>query len=338
LPRGVRVVSNKGPQQPTEEQLRAYIDEIGKCNNAIVQTLSKIVDEKQIAMYLYYLDHREALAESPKLAFSTGIGSVLRKQDIEYFCNERIPPLIDPLDRNCLKESASYELRLGSRYRLGQSGNAEWLTDSKKDLIIPPHGIAVVSTYEWLNIPGCLIGRWNLKVRMVYRGLVWVGSLQVDPGYQGFLFCPIYNLSNQQQILIYKDPLFIIDFVLTTPIDKYGLWGLRGGRYSTFDFDRLDEQKIDSAPRSKFEDIDNKMTNLKKTTGEGIAKLEGKIEHFQDTILIVIGIIVAALAIMAAFGITNTKWASDQILYVVAGVAVVLSAIAIKIAKRKKSE
>lgn len=335
MSRGVRVVSTKGPQQPTDEQLSKYIGEIGKCNNVIVQRLSKIVGEKQIAKYLYYLDHREALAEPPKLAFNTGIGSVLRKQDIEYFYNERIPPLVDPLDHNCLKESASYELRLGSRYRLGESDNAEWLTDSKKDLIIPPHGIAVVSTYEWLNIPGCLIGRWNLKVRMVYRGLVWVGSLQVDPGYQGFLFCPIYNLSNQQQILIYKDPLFIIDFVLTTPTDKYGLWGLRGERYSTFDFDRLDEQKIRSAPEHGFRQMRDDIAKLK---SDDIAKLESRIERFQDTMLVVIGIIIAALTIIAAFGITNTEWVSDWILYVVAGVAVALSIAAIKIAKRKKNE
>ena len=100
MPGGVRVVSTKGPQQPTDEQLGQYIREIGKCNNVIVQRLSNIVDEKQIAKYLYYLDHREALAEPPKLAVNTGIGSVLRKQDIEYVCNERIPPLIDPLDDN----------------------------------------------------------------------------------------------------------------------------------------------------------------------------------------------------------------------------------------------
>jgi len=318
------VVSAKDPQQPTDAQLSKYIDEIGRCNNVIVQRLSKIVDEKQIAKYLYYLDQHEALTEPPKLAFNTGIGSVLRKQDIEYFCDERIPPLIDPIDRNLLKESASYELRLGSRYRIGESDDPDWLTDSKKDLIIPPHGIAVVSTYEWLNIPGCLIGRWNLKVRMVYRGLVWVGSLQVDPGYQGFLFCPIYNLSNQQQTLIYKDPLFIIDFVLTTPTDKYGLWGLRGGRYSTFDFDRLDEQKIRSAPEHGFRQM-----------RDDIAKLESRIDRFQDNMLVVIGIIIAALAIIAAFGITNTQWVSDSIVYVVTGVAVVLSVIAIRVAKRK---
>ncbi len=312
------MVSPKGPNQPTDAQLSKYIREIDDCGNAIVQKLSQIEGKQsknQIARYLYYLDHREALADPPELTLSTGVGSVLRKPDIESFCNERIPPLIDPLDQNCLKESASYELRLGSRYRVGGFDCAEWLTNSKKDLVIPPHGIAVVSTYEWLNIPGCLIARWNLRVRMVYRGLVWVGSLQVDPGYQGFLFCPIYNLSNKPQILIYKDPLFIIDFVLTTPTDKYGLWEPRGDKYSTFDFDRLDEQQIQSAPKEQFDKMRDDINNIR-----------NEIRMFQQVIFIVLAIIVATVAVIAGMGIFGMYEAPETSKYI--GISIGLSALA----------
>lgn len=319
------MVSPKGPNQLTDEQLNKHLREIDECKNDVVQKLSTIVDKKQIARCLYYLDQHETLADPPKFALSTGPGSVLRQSDIESFCSKHTPPLIDPLDPKSLKEAASYELRLGSRYRVGGSDCAEWLTDSKKDLHIPPHGIAVVSTYEWLNIPGCLIARWNLKVRMVYRGLVWVGSLQVDPGYQGFLFCPIYNLSDREQVLIYKDPLFIIDFVLTTPTNKYGLWELRGGKYSTFDFDRLDEQKIRSAPEHSFQEM-----------REDIDKLKSKIESFQAGVFVSIGVIVAALAIISTFGFSSMKWESKWIEFALAGFALALSVIAIIIATLKR--
>lgn len=325
------MVSPKGTNQPTEEQLSKYIREIDKCNNDIVQKLSTIVDKKQVARYLSYLDQHEALANPPELTKSTAVGSVLRKPDIQSFCDKRTPPLIDPLDQNCLRESASYELRLGSRYRIGESDSAEWLTDSKKDLIIPSHGIAIVSTYEWLNIPGCLIARWNLMVRMVYRGLVWVGSLQVDPGYQGFLFCPIYNLSNQPQILIYKDPLFIIDFVLTTPApDKYGLWEPRGGRYSTFDFDRLDEQRIQSAPKQQFDEMDAVIENM-----------TSEIRRFQQVIFVVLAIIIAAVAVIANLGFfgrfedaDNLAWAS----IIASGIAVLMASFALffRFVRRKR--
>jgi len=323
------VVSPKGSNQLTDAQLSKYIREIDECNNEVVQKLSTIVDKKQIARYLSYLDKHEALADPPKFALSTGVGSVLRKPDIQSFCSELTPPLIDPADDpKCFKEAASYQLRLGSRYRTGESDSAEWLTDTKKDLVIPPHGIAIVSTYEWLNIPGCLIARWNLKVRMVYRGLVWVGSLQVDSGYQGFLFCPIYNLSNQSQILIYKDPLFIIDFVTTTPAaGKYGLWELRGDRYSTFDFDRLDEQKIRSAPEESFKKMDDKIDDIKKKT-----------ETFQDRTIIIFGIIFAALAIISTLGLANIVWDVDWIPAVMSGFALAFAVVALYIARRKGRE
>lgn len=326
MPRGVRAVSPKGPNQLTDKQLSKYLREIDECNNDIVQKLSTIVEKKQIARYLSYLDRHEELAEPPRGARSTDIGAVLRESDIKYFCQKRTPPLIDPLDKDCLRESASYELRLGSRYRLGDSDSADWLTDSSKDLTIPPHGIAVVSTYEWLNIPGCLIARWNLRVKMVYQGLVWVGSLQVDPGYQGFLFCPIYNLSNKPQILRYKAPLFIIDFVRTTPArGKYELWPLRGDRYSTFDFDRLDQLKIDSAPASSFREMRDE-----------ISELTQKTETLQDRTIIIFGIIFAALAIISTLGLANITWDVDWIPAVISGFALAVAAVAVYIAMRKR--
>jgi len=330
-------MSPRKTKQSTNIDLSKYIKEIDGCDNETVKKLCTITDKNQIAKYLYYLDQHKMLANPPQFDLGTSIGAVLRKPDIERFCEQRMPPLIEPLDKNYLRESASYELRLGSRYRLGDSNQAEWLSDSKKDLIIPQHSIAIVSTYEWLNIPGCLIARWNLRVTMVYRGLVWVGSLQVDPGYQGFLFCPIYNLSDQDQLLIYKDPLFIIDFVLTTPAkDKYGLWELRKGKYSTFDFDRLDEYKIDSAPASSFKELRTNMENLKKDTEETIIELERKTERFQDIILVVIGVIIAALAIISTFGITNTEWKQSWVEFVLIVSALVLSLVAVIIASRKR--
>ena len=165
---------------------------------------------------------------------------------------------------------------------------------------------------------------------MVYRGLVWVGSLQVDPGYQGFLFCPIYNLSNKPQTLIYKDPLFIIDFVLTTPSpDKYGLWGLRGDRYSTFDFDRLDEPQIQSAPKEQFDRMD-----------ADIGDMRSEIRRFEQVIFIVLAIIVAAVAAIASLGVfglfRGPHWLNGVAIGISAGAIIMASIALFKSRIRKK--
>ncbi len=52
---------------------------------------------------------------------------------------------------------------------------------------------------------------------MVYQGLLWVGALQVDPGWVGYLPCPIYNMSDDEVTVGYRTKLFTIDFVRTTP-------------------------------------------------------------------------------------------------------------------------
>lgn len=323
LQREAGVALPSGPKNLSEKQLEGYFLEIEKCENHIVQKMATIVGKDQIAKYLSYLDRHDELKDPPQPLNGDSTGSVLRKPDIDAYCRGSLPPLIEPLDRNRLHESASYELRLGSRYRLGSSRNAEWLTDTEdRTLTIPAHGIAVVTTYEWLNIPGYLIARWNLRVRMVYRGLVWVGSLQVDPGYQGFLFCPIYNLSDRPQALRYKDPLFIIDFVTTTrATGEYDAWHFkRHDRYATFDFDRLDDQKIDSAPKHDIDRLDKDV----------------KVDRFKDTMLTVVGVIVAAVAIIATFGLGKTEWDSNWVPSVLAGFALALSLVAIIVASRKQ--
>jgi len=329
----------------SNDHLAKYFREITECGNETVQKLATIVGREPIARYLSYLDAHKTLAD-PEPTFKDHTGSVLGKKDITLFFNRSIP-LIDPPKKELKKiEPASYQLRLGSRCRIVDEkgvSNILWLSDNQKILRIPPHGIAVVSTYEWLNIPGCLIGRWNLKVRKVYEGLVWVGSLQVDPGYQGFLFCPIYNLSSEPRELIYTDTLFTIDFVCTTPKDngKFDIWELTpDNRYFTFDFDRLDEKRIKSAPQEQFAKIDKDIktleeevktheSNLQQKMLETKSEVETKSEHYFEINLVLIGILFTAIGVIAGFGLGSVHWFSDWMPAVMAAIALVLAIIAV---------
>lgn len=47
-----------------------------------------------------------------------------------------------------------------------------------------------------------------------------MGGPQVDPGYIGHLYCPIYNLSDKEVALHIGEPIAVIDFVKTTLFDK----------------------------------------------------------------------------------------------------------------------
>lgn len=231
-------------------------------------------------------------------------GAVLLKDEIRRYCQEPIK-LITPFEDNpkFLKPS-SYHLRLGNKYRV--DGKDYELSDNNRILKIPPHGIAIVRTLEWVNVPGFLVGRWNLKVKVVYKGLIWVGSLQVDSGYQGFLFCPLYNLSNREQVLVYKDPIFTIDFVKTTRFDENKGCELWHSKRPTYELGELDYQRLTSAPAQQFEkmrgdiaEMGQEMRNELERSKTHVDQFQARIDNFQVIIFAVLGIIVAALSFVS---------------------------------------
>lgn len=209
-------------------------------------------------------------------------GSVLLMDKIKDYCENPDIKLIYPFNKDRLK-SASYKLSLGKRYRLDTVDYE--LTDSNPIIFIPPHGIVMVETYEWINLPGYLIARWNLDTHKVYKGLVWVGGPQIDPGFQGHLSCPIYNLSNTVQKIKYKEPIFIIDFVHTSSFiqNKSVLWKSDRKTYSPA-YAPLDEDKILSAPAETNKKAEDATTEVRR---------------LQNIMFISLAIVIAAVTILA---------------------------------------
>ena len=159
----------------------------------------------------------ESLEEDPRShVWESWPGAVLLDDEIQYYSTQASLPLIDPFNSQNLKP-ARYQLTLGSEAKVG--GKIVKI-DENNPLRIPPHQVAIVRTHETLNLPRFLIARWNLSVDMVYRGLLWVGALQVDPGWVGYLPCPLYNLSNDPVEIKAGERLFTIDFVRTTRFVK----------------------------------------------------------------------------------------------------------------------
>ncbi len=158
---------------------------------------------------------RERLAKIPYVtndAHSDRQG-VLLSNDIKAYIDEF--NLINPFCSANLKP-AGYELSVGNEYVLG--GDHHYLDSAGEDqeIAIPPFQVAFIKTKETLNLPSFLIGRWNLRVHWAYKGLLWVGAAQVDPGYVGHLFCPLYNLGHQVVYVRREERIALIDFVKTT--------------------------------------------------------------------------------------------------------------------------
>ena len=140
-----------------------------------------------------------------------GVAGILLSDEITLFAEQH--HLIAPFKKTNLKP-AGYELTVGNEYFM----SGQYMTlDSH--VTIQPFEVAVIKTGERVRLPRFMIARWNIRVRHAYAGLLWVGGPQVDPGYAGYLFCPIYNLSDKPVTLYRDDELALMDFSRTTPFD-----------------------------------------------------------------------------------------------------------------------
>ena len=141
--------------------------------------------------------------------------TVLLADEIKKLCDgTNGSAMIEPFVPSQLRP-ASYQLTLGDQAHVGGEHRR---VDHSYGIVLEPHQVAVVCTREKLRIPRYLIARWSLRVTNIYEGLLWTGGPQVDPGWEGPLFCPVYNLAERTVVLKYGDPLFTIDFTRTTPI------------------------------------------------------------------------------------------------------------------------
>ena len=155
-------------------------------------------------------------------------------------------------------------------------------------LVLAPHQVAVVKTHEEINIPRFLIARWNLRVTWVYEGLLWVGGPQVDPGWQGALYCPIYNLAEREVVIPYMERVFTMDFTRTTPFHKkkasYGYKSKPHKNARKKNLQGHDINRLQSAPFSALSQL---------------ATLDTRVTAFISLTFLALAVVIAAIGVLA---------------------------------------
>lgn len=187
---------------------------------------------------------------------------------------------------------AGYELSVGCHYSKG--GTTGVLSDdlNANTITVEPFEVVVIETYERLNLPEFMIARWNVTVGNAYRGFLWVGAGQVDPGFKGFLCCPIYNLSDKPQVLKYRDSLAVIDFVMTTPPSQQS-------RDYIIDFAArkriiFDDYNADSLKSAL---VTHASERIKKFDSE-VKEFSSTIEDLRNTVFNSVGILITAIGVI----------------------------------------
>lgn len=205
-------------------------------------------------------------------------------------------------------QPAGYDFTIGNKFRREQEEFP--LDEDHPNLTINPHEAVFVCTKEKLCMPRFLIGRWNLRIKRVWQGLVWVGGVHIDPGWQGELWCPIYNLSNKSVTLNYRDTFASVEFETTTLYNK------------------------NCKPyKNSSKDLTHPVSGLEKLNAT-VKEFPSRLEQYQSANFFIMSIIIGAMAVIALlpFGITGSHitapW-SDVILIGISFIALALAAFSI---------
>lgn len=126
--------------------------------------------------------------------------------------------LIEPAHNESIS-AASYDLTLGTEYF--QNGKIKELTNRNPSVLINPGDFIIAQSNENVNLPSSICGRFDLTVSMFCKGLILSNGPQVDPGYNGKLFCLLFNTSNNIVELKKDKHYATIEFSkLIEPTDK----------------------------------------------------------------------------------------------------------------------
>jgi deoxycytidine triphosphate deaminase len=213
--------------------------------------------------------------------------------------------LISPFSEDLLGP-ASYALTLGAEYwdASNLSGDPPLFTlESGQTLTIPPNSIVFVSTRETLNIPFYIAARFNLKLRLLYEGLLVGAGPQVDPGFRGRLSCPLHNISSQPIRLNAGETFAVIDFAKTTPFaeqealttdtislekvreqgESKQLKGKHGMPCLTFPRTKLDREPVKGyLPVGKI--VSSSVAGLEKSTKENETKINEGLKKLDNAV------------------------------------------------------
>lgn len=151
------------------------------------------------------------LLELPTAFPDAAPGGVLIDKDIQRLALQgMITPVLD-----ASIQPASYDLGLGDLYCA--KGRYTAFSDEKALSLTLRFGeFVLLTSMECLSLPDDVVAHAGLVSRHAQSGLVSLFSPQIDPGFQGRLVVPLFNAGQRPIILVYREPMFTVEFVRTT--------------------------------------------------------------------------------------------------------------------------
>jgi len=134
--------------------------------------------------------------------------------------------VIKPFDRDMV-QPATYDLRVGSKILASplsseKLGMVVELTEKEPHYKIHSGQMVSVLSYEKMEIPLNVCGRFGIRSTLARKGLNAFGGLQLDPGWRGRLNLSLLNVGPEPIVITLREPLFSVEFSrLEEPAEAY---------------------------------------------------------------------------------------------------------------------
>jgi deoxycytidine triphosphate deaminase len=186
-------------------------------------------------------------------------------------------PLIENFSEDCAT-GASYDFRAGEKVVEAVPGEEEHSIKSLQDqeeIIIRPGVAYTFYSREKVNIPDDIQGRLSLKFELAAKKLFYSGGL-IDPGYSGYLFFTIFNLSSSNYKMKYKEEIAAGEFKQIGSTDS---------PYKGEEMDALPQRMLPKPPdfERPYRNTEQ-MNSLLSEHNENINEIRNKIDNIKENV------------------------------------------------------
>lgn len=241
----------------------------------------------------------------------------LASETLQQYAEER--GMIENFEPECAS-GASYDFRVGEKVIVARpeadQHKIEFVKDQQQISIKPGNAYTIYSR-ERVSLPPNIQGRLSLKFRLASKKLFYSGGL-IDPGYEGYLFFTIFNLSSSEYTFKYEDPIASGEFKRIEKTDK---------PYDRGEMDSLPDEMLPKQPEldhrirnweqmnsalsdheKQLSNVQERVRNIDSTLSEVETRLQDRMADIDNRLNSLLHVAIASIIAGVAAGLTIQLW------------------------------
>ncbi len=175
-------------------------------------------------------------------------------------------------------QPASYDLKIGRVVRAGNKLDIQTAENNSSRIIIEAHNWALVESKEIIKLPLDICASYGVTSSVARSGLIQFGGPQIDPGYNGKIYCQIFNPTLADVVIDINKPFFTMIFYQLTDKSQ----GYMGENQGQREFKTEDLQRMLTIESKDFSKVIKTVDRLE----TGMLNLQADVHEIKEVVTI----------------------------------------------------